>query len=216
VGGSGPCAGHGALPHLQDSDDRANKAPLVRETMARGIQFDDQPRNRSTVTSRRMRFDMICAAKGIEHRLTQPNHPCANGKVERTNRTIKDATDKRFHHDSHDQLRIYLGDFMAADRFARRLKTLNGLTPYDYICKIWTSDPDSFSVNPIRQMPGLKTSEESLQRAQPLYGAREEHCLSGMNGSPHHTELSISSLRPAFFTTSSTLIIPLVFANSRG
>jgi transposase InsO family protein len=30
-----------------------------------------------------MRFDMICEAKGIEHRLTKPNHPWTNGQVER-------------------------------------------------------------------------------------------------------------------------------------
>ncbi|MFA7588365.1 MAG: hypothetical protein WCY11_19630, partial [Novosphingobium sp.] len=41
---------------------------------------------------------------------------------------------------------------------ARRLKTLNGLTPYEYIAKIWTSEPDRFIVNPIHQMPGLNTS----------------------------------------------------------
>jgi transposase InsO family protein len=39
-----------------------------------------------------MRFDMICEANGIEHRLTKPNHPWTNGQVERMNRTIKDAT----------------------------------------------------------------------------------------------------------------------------
>ena len=50
------------------------------------------------------------------------------------NRTIKDATDKRFHYDDHDQLRTHLSDFMAAYNFARRLKTLGGLTPYEYIC----------------------------------------------------------------------------------
>ena len=71
------------------------------------------------------------------------------------NRTIKDATVKRFHYDSHDQLRSLLGDDMAACNYARRLKTLNGLTPYEYICKIWTSDPDRAIVNPINQMPGL-------------------------------------------------------------
>ena len=38
---------------------------------------------------------------------------------------------------------------------ARRLKTLHGLTPYEYICKIWTSEPDRFILNPIHQMPGL-------------------------------------------------------------
>ena len=97
-----------------------------------GIQFAEQPRNRNTIYSRPMRFDMICEANGIEHRLTKPNHPWTNGQVERMNRTIKDATVKRFHYDSHDQLRTHLTDFMAAYNFARRLKTLGGLTPYEY------------------------------------------------------------------------------------
>ncbi|HRW60434.1 MAG TPA: IS481 family transposase, partial [Defluviicoccus sp.] len=59
-----------------------------------GIQFAEQPRNRNTIYSRPMRFDMICEANGIEHRLTKPNHPWTNGQVERMNRTIKDATVK--------------------------------------------------------------------------------------------------------------------------
>ena len=73
------------------------------------------------------------------------------------NRTIKEATGKRFHYHDHDQLRAHLADFMAAYDFGRRLKTLNGLTPYEYICKIWTSEPGRFTLNPIHQMPGLNT-----------------------------------------------------------
>ena len=46
---------------------------------------------------------------------------------------------------------------MAACNFARRLKTLSGLTPYEDICKIWTSEPDRFSVNPSHHMPELNT-----------------------------------------------------------
>jgi hypothetical protein len=46
---------------------------------------------------------------------------------------------------------------MAANNFARRIKTLSGLTPYEYIAKIWTSDTDRFIVDPIHQMPGLNT-----------------------------------------------------------
>jgi transposase InsO family protein len=122
-----------------------------------GIQFAEQPRNRSTAWSRSMRFDMICEANGIEHRLTKPNHPWTNGQVERMNRTIKEATVKRFHYDSHDQLRAHLNDFMAAYNFGRRLKTLKGLTPYEYICKIWTSEPERFIVNPTHQIPRLNT-----------------------------------------------------------
>jgi hypothetical protein len=49
------------------------------------------------------------------------------------NRTIKDATVKRFHYDSHEQLRRHLQDFVAAYNFARRLKRLRGLTHYEFL-----------------------------------------------------------------------------------
>lgn len=52
------------------------------------------------------------------------------------NRTIKDATVKRFHYESHAQLRTHIADFIAAYNFARRLKTLNGLTPNECVCKV--------------------------------------------------------------------------------
>jgi hypothetical protein len=46
---------------------------------------------------------------------------------------------------------------MAAYNFARSLKTQRGLTPYEYICKIWTSEPDRFIIDLIHQMLGLNT-----------------------------------------------------------
>ena len=49
------------------------------------------------------------------------------------NRTIEEATVKRFHYDSHDQLRMHLADFPAAHNFARRRKTRSGPTPHEYI-----------------------------------------------------------------------------------
>jgi hypothetical protein len=55
------------------------------------------------------------------------------------NRTIKDATVKRYFYETHDQLRAHLQNFVDAYNFARRLKTLRGLTPYEFICKAWTS-----------------------------------------------------------------------------
>ena len=55
-------------------------------------------------------------------------------------RTNKVATVKRFH--DGNPLRTHLAAFMAAYSFARSLKTLSGLTPYAYIGKIWTSEPD--------------------------------------------------------------------------
>ena len=73
------------------------------------------------------------------------------------NRTIKEATVKRYHYDSHRQLETHLTDFISTYNFARRLKTLKGLTPYEYICKTWTTESDRFTLNPIHQMPGLNT-----------------------------------------------------------
>jgi transposase InsO family protein len=100
-------------------------------------------------------FDMRCRENGIDHRLTKIKHPWTNGQVERMNRTIKEATVKRYHYDRHDQLETHLADFINAYNCARRLKTLKGLTPYEYICKIWTEDPNRFKLNPLHQMPGL-------------------------------------------------------------
>src|SRR5829696_4386279 len=100
-----------------------------------GIQFADLPKNRSGPTAmfRGHPFDRACRSHGIEHRLTKPNHPWTNGQVERMNRTIKEATVQRYHYDRHDQLRRHLDDFVAAYNFGRRLKTLKGLTPYEFI-----------------------------------------------------------------------------------
>ncbi|CDZ40646.1 Transposase (Class I) [Neorhizobium galegae bv. officinalis] len=124
-----------------------------------GIQFADIPKNRNGPTARFRGhpFDRACWRHGIEHRLTKPKHPWTNGQVERMNRTIKEATVKRYHYDSHDQLRRHIGDFVSAYNFARRLKTLRGLTPYEYICSIWTKQPERFRLDPIHQFPGLNT-----------------------------------------------------------
>ncbi len=105
------------------------------------------------------------------------------------NRTIKEATVKRFHYESHDQLRTHLADFMAAYNFARRLKTLSGLTPYEYIAKIWTSEPDRFIFDPIHQMPGLNTwpAISDLATVYPTVASRR--C-------PHQDVLLIAPDRP--------------------
>jgi hypothetical protein len=81
-------------------------------------------------------FDRLCDALGIENRLTKINHPWTNGQVERMNRTIKEATVKRYYYQSHDHLKQHLHTFLTAYNFAKRLKTPKGLTPYEYICKI--------------------------------------------------------------------------------
>jgi transposase InsO family protein len=124
-----------------------------------GIQFTFPPRYADGPTARYMThmFDMRCRENGIEHRLTKIKHPWTNGQVERMNRTIKDATVKRYHYDSHQQLEAHLTDFINAYNYGRRLKTLKALTPYEYICKVWTNEPERFRINPIHHMPGPNT-----------------------------------------------------------
>jgi len=70
------------------------------------------------------------------------------------NRTVKNAMVKRYHYQSHEQLRAHLADVVSAYNFGRRLKTLRGLTLYEAIRKAWSAEPGRFRVNPLHQMPG--------------------------------------------------------------
>src|SRR3712207_3054117 len=99
--------------HFTTPGNTSSAAPLIKEAIARGEIF------------RAHSFELACAQNDIDHRLTKPRHPWTNGQVERMNRTLKDATVRRYYYDTHDQLRGHLGDFLAAYNFARRLKTLD-------------------------------------------------------------------------------------------
>jgi hypothetical protein len=124
-----------------------------------GIQFCDAPRHRSGFTARyRLHmFERTCRVHRIEHRLTKPNHPWTNGQVERMNRTLKEATVRRYYYDTHRQLEHHLAVFLEAYNFAKRLKTLRGLTPYEAICKAWAEGPQHFRLDPAHLTSGLNT-----------------------------------------------------------
>ena len=129
--------------HFTDPRGESWTVAEIKELMARKQPF------------RAHAFEYTCAKADIDHRFTKPRHPWTNGQVERMNRTIKEATVKRFYYETHDQLRSHLADFVTAYNFAKRLKTLKGLTPYEYICRLWTKEPERFTLNPLQQMPGL-------------------------------------------------------------
>jgi transposase InsO family protein len=67
-----------------------------------GIQFTNRALNARAFAHI---FDRVCSENGIEHRLTKVRHPWTNGQVERMNRTINEATVKRFHYEDHGQRR---------------------------------------------------------------------------------------------------------------
>ena len=153
-----------AFAELYERATRENATEFLRRVIAavpykihtvltdNGIQFTNQRRQKFAFHHA---FDRLCDEHGIEHRLTKINHPWTNGQVERMNRTLKDATVKRYYYESHRQLKQHLHAFLMAYNFAKRLKTLKGLTTYEYICGIWTKEPERFKINPNQHIVGL-------------------------------------------------------------
>jgi transposase InsO family protein len=119
-----------------------------------GIQFTNRLKDKRAF---KHMSDRICGQHKIEHRLTKVNHPWTNGQVERMNRTIKDATVKRFYYETHKQLKTHLQLFLTAYNFAKRLKTLKGLTAYEYISQCWQNQKERFKINPHHYTLGLNT-----------------------------------------------------------
>ena len=131
--------------HFTTPGNKCSAAAAIKTAMARGEAF------------RAHAFELACAQNDIDHRLTKPNHPWTNGQVERMNRTIKEATVRRYYYDTHERLRDHLQTFIQAYNFAKRLKSLKGLTPFEHICQTWTSEPKRFRLNPIHHMTGPNT-----------------------------------------------------------
>ena len=119
-----------------------------------GIQFTNCPTDRHAFP---LLFERICVQNGIQHRLTKPCHPWTNGQVERMSRTLKVATVYRYYYDTHQQLREHLMTFFIAYNFAKPLKTLKGLTPYEFIYQPWQEEPQRFKSNSYPHTFGLYT-----------------------------------------------------------
>jgi hypothetical protein len=43
---------------------------------------------------------------------------------------------------THQYLKAHIQAFLMTYNFAKRLKTLRGVTPYEYICQRWQQEPD--------------------------------------------------------------------------
>ena len=86
--------------HFTSPGNTSSAAPLIKAALERGEIFRAHP------------FECTCAKSDIDHRLTKPKHPWTNGQVERMNRTLKEATVRRYHYDSHDQLKEHLAAFL--------------------------------------------------------------------------------------------------------
>jgi hypothetical protein len=125
-----------AYAELHEEANKAVAAQFLRNLIAaipytihtvlteHGIQFTNCKRDQYAFQHI---FDRICQEQSIDHRLTKTNHPWTHGQVERMNRTLKDATGKKYHDQTHQHLKEHLYTFLMAYNFAKRLKTLKGL-----------------------------------------------------------------------------------------
>ena len=93
------------------------------------------------------------------------------------NRIIKEATDKSFHYDKHEQLRQHLATSLAAHNFAMRLKTLRGLTTHELVCSKWQDRYNRFIRDPVHhQNAGLYTWPRSTSRRPDRPSHSINHC----------------------------------------
>jgi transposase-like protein len=157
-----------------DANTKLNGAAFLREVVAvfpyrlhtvltdNGMAFADLPRNRGrhpeieAILGGHI-FDRVCREHGIEHRLTKPYHPWANGQAERMNRSVKDATIKAFHYPDLEALKAHVLAFVTAYNFAKHLKALRWRTPFQALCDAWKADPSAFKINPHHLIPGPHT-----------------------------------------------------------
>ena len=98
------------------------------------------------------------------------------------NRTMKEATVQRFHCQSSRELNEHLQAFLLANNHAKRLETLRGLTPQEFVCAQWQKNPATFVQDPTHLTLGLCTQRKRLQQ-----GAFEENQRHGkVDNQPRH------------------------------
>lgn len=102
-------------------------------------------------------FTKMCNKNKIEHRQTLAYHPWTNGQVERINRTIKEATVKKYYYYNHEKLQNHLNIFLNTYNYAKPLKTLKGLTPYEKVLLYLKTDRGKSMINPIYKTLGPNT-----------------------------------------------------------
>jgi transposase InsO family protein len=109
------------------------------------------------------RFERVCRAVGVAHRLTKPAHPWTKGQVERLNRTLKEATGQRYPDQTTAQRNAHLHAFLLAYHPAKRLKRLRGLTPHEFVCVQGQKNSTIFTRDPTHLTRALYTTSVSFE-----------------------------------------------------
>jgi transposase len=97
-------------------------------------------------------FARACREHGIEHRLTATPDPWTCSRGARMGRILQDNVTFT----SEAYLVRLLRDFVHAYNFRRRLKTLQGKTPYEFLRQAWLDKPECFLRDPHHGLVGLE------------------------------------------------------------
>ncbi|AIL65833.1 Integrase core domain protein [Rickettsiales bacterium Ac37b] len=135
-------------------DNLVSSCPFKIHTILtdNGVQFAYNGLARYRAPKARHRFDLKCKDYGIRHRTTRPYSPSTNGQVERMNRTIKEATTKKYHYTSREELDSHLQAFVMAYNYAKRLSSIARKTPFEMILTCYTQNANNFRINPNHQL----------------------------------------------------------------
>lgn len=71
------------------------------------------------------------------------------------NRTLKEATVKRYHYADTAEFDAHLHAFLRAYNHAKRLKKLRGKTPHEFVCAEYAKNPGIFIRDPTHELTGL-------------------------------------------------------------
>ncbi|CAL7962772.1 hypothetical protein MIDIC_510006 [Alphaproteobacteria bacterium] len=65
------------------------------------------------------------------------------------NRTLKEATVNNLYVCYSPRLKEHLHAYLMAYNFAKRLKSLKGNTPWQFVINNWAKHPEYFNINPL-------------------------------------------------------------------
>ena len=135
----------------------AKAAPFKIRTLLtdNGSEFTDRLFNKQKTPSGEHEFDQLCAALGIEHRLTKPRHPQTNGMVERFNGRIAEVlATNRF--DSAWDLEQTLGRYLWLYNHQLPQRALNHEAPVQAL-KHWQAKCPELFIKRVTNRPGPNT-----------------------------------------------------------
>ena len=93
-------------------------------------------------------FDLICEWLEIKHKTTKAKHPWTNGQTERMVQTVKKYTIKAHHYQNIEEAIKDIKRFQDTHNYYRRLKSLQGKTPYQATCEWFLKKPEIFLRDP--------------------------------------------------------------------